>query len=227
MKGKNIVSIILGVLLIAVGIILVGNYFAFWNINLFFKGWWTLFIIVPSIYGLIESKFNTGSFLVISIGVILFLAARDIIKWSDVGKIFLPLCVIAVGFTVIYKSIIQKNNRGNLPNRKNNDKISNYTAVFSGTEDTYNKEPFLGANINAVFGGIGLNLKDAIIKEDVTISGSCVFGGLDLVLPTDVNVKNVGMCIFGGADNKTSNTDEKNPTVYIDVTVIFGGIDIK
>ena len=45
---KDYTKYIIGFLLIFIGLILGLNAFGITNINLFFSGWWTLFIIIPS-----------------------------------------------------------------------------------------------------------------------------------------------------------------------------------
>ena len=50
---KNITKILWGTALIAVGGIIALNAFGITDIELFFDGWWTLFIIVPCLVGII------------------------------------------------------------------------------------------------------------------------------------------------------------------------------
>ena len=45
---KQFRSIIWGIAIIALGVILGGNALGWFSIDIFFDGWWTLFIIVPS-----------------------------------------------------------------------------------------------------------------------------------------------------------------------------------
>ena len=45
---RKIESILWGLVLIVVGVIIGLNTMGITNINIFFDGWWTLFIIVPS-----------------------------------------------------------------------------------------------------------------------------------------------------------------------------------
>lgn len=49
---KNITKILWGTALIAVGGIIALNAFGITGIELFFDGWWTLFIIVPCLVGI-------------------------------------------------------------------------------------------------------------------------------------------------------------------------------
>jgi len=218
---KKIKDIILGIILIIVGVIFLGNELDFWKIELFFDGWWTLIIIIPSALGLFQHGSKLSSALGLLIGMLLLLAARNEISWGTVGRIFLPSMLILIGLSVIFK----KNYK--LGKIKNNDSTSNYIAIFSGTEDIVSNEKFSNANITAIFGGVELNLTNAIIDEDIVINCTTVFGGIDIILPDNVKVKTSGIPIFGGIENKKENTKEQNtPTVYINYVCAFAGVDI-
>ena len=52
------------------------------------------------------------------------------------------------------------------------------------------------------------------------------FGGIDILVPENVNVKLNSSCIFGGVSNKAS-VYENAPTIYINGVCLFGGVDIK
>ena len=51
---KKFSNILWGVILIAIGIIWGLNATGIAKINIFFEGWWTLFLIIPSIIEIIE-----------------------------------------------------------------------------------------------------------------------------------------------------------------------------
>ena len=53
---KNFKSIMWGLVLITLGIIIGLNAFEIINVDIFFDGWWTLFIIVPCFIGIITEK---------------------------------------------------------------------------------------------------------------------------------------------------------------------------
>ena len=219
--GKKIKDIILGVILVVVGVIFLGNEFGIWNIGLFFNGWWTLIIIIPSALGLFQHGTKLSSALGLLIGMLLLLAARDKISWSDVGRIFLPSMLILIGLSVIFKKNFK------LGKIENKDDTNSYVAIFSGAEDTISNEKFLGTNITAIFGGVELNLKNAIIDQDIVINCTSVFGGIDIILPDNVRVKTSGVPIFGGIENKRETIKAENmPTVYINYVCAFAGVDI-
>ena len=68
MKKAN--SIFWGLALVAVGVFLGLNAFGITDINIFFDGWWTLFIIVPCTIGLFTDYDKTGNLIGILIGLV-------------------------------------------------------------------------------------------------------------------------------------------------------------
>ena len=68
---KQIKPIIWGIAIIALGVIFGGNAIGLFNIDIFFDGWWTLFIIVPGVISFFTDKEKLSSLVIIGIGVIL------------------------------------------------------------------------------------------------------------------------------------------------------------
>ena len=67
MKKNN--NLILGLILIVLGIIFGLKTLGICDINVFFKGWWTLFIIVPCFIGLIKDNDKTASIIGLVFGL--------------------------------------------------------------------------------------------------------------------------------------------------------------
>lgn len=218
---KKSESILWGIIIIIIGTLFLGNTLNIWDIDIFFKGWWTLFIIVPSIFGLIKEETWASSIIGISIGVLLLLATRDVIDWSMVWKLFVSILLIIIGLACIFKrngvKIKQINKKGN----------PEYIGIFSGTEEKITDE-FNGANCVSVFGSVTIDLTSATIKNDVVLECVSVFGGIDIKVPDNVIVKTNGVPVFGGAENKASQSSKKDsPTIYINYVCIFSGIEVK
>lgn len=214
---KNISTIFIGILIIVLGVIFLGDSLNIWNVQIFFDGWWTVFIIIPSIIGLLKKEALASSFLGLSIGILLLLASQEVIKWNMVGKIFIPIILIVIGLLIIFKPGTKKIDKKNLPE---------YIGLFSSIEEKVNKN-FKGANCIAIFGGVELDLRDVDIKSDISINCTTVFGGIDIIAPKNVNIKTSGMPIFGGIENPKESKEESAPTIYINYVCIFAGIDIK
>ncbi|MBQ4154487.1 MAG: hypothetical protein IJE01_04710 [Clostridia bacterium] len=106
--------------------------------------------------------------------------------------------------------------------------IKTATACFSGSDLKFNSELFGGAKLNAIFGGITCDLSNANIKNDCIIKANVLFGGIDIILPENVNFKVKSRCLFGGTSDKRNVPHQKKaPTVYIVINCAFGGVDVK
>lgn len=229
---KQLRAIIWGVAILALGVIFGGNALGLFNINVFFNGWWTLFIIVPSFISLITEKEKLSSLAFLAIGVILLLAAQDIFSFEIAWKVILAAIFIVLGIGIIVKSLFRGNNDKEVEKKVDelkDDKImDSQMAIFSGTDRVYNNEEFTGANLMAVFGGVELDLKKAKFTKDTVIKAFCAFGGIDIKVPEDVQVKIKSGFIFGGVtDERNSETSKSKHTIYLDAAGAFGGITIN
>ena len=200
------------------------------NINIFFDGWWTLFIIVPCFIGLFKEREKTGNIIGLAIGVILLLCCQDMIDFETVWKLLVPAILIIIGVSLIFKDAFgSKINEEIKKLNESKTKDGGYCATFSGQNIKFDGEKFNGTDLNAVFGGIKCDLRNAIIENDVVINTSSIFGGTEIYIPESVKVKVKSTSIFGGVDekkqNKIENTDAH--TIYINATCLFGGVEIK
>lgn len=219
---KNCKNIILGIILIVVGV-----WFGLYatgvvKVNLLFNGWWTLFIIVPSFLGLFDEDGRIGSLIGLFVGVLLLLSCQDVLNFDIVLKLIVPCVLIVTGLTFIFKGKIKIKNIENVKAVGE----TNYNATFSGQNLDFSKEEFTGTKLDAVFGGIKCDLRNAIINDDVVIEASAIFGGITILVPKDVNVKITSTSIFGGVDGK-SKMDKPGKTIYVNATCLFGGVEVK
>jgi predicted membrane protein len=224
---KNTKKIIWGLLLIALAALLALNSLGVIEFELFFDGWWTLFIIVPSLAALIENKNKTDSIISLLIGIIFLLCARDILSWDMVWKLALPIVLASIGIKIIISAFRKKESHRIVKEIKVDGKnLQKGIAVFSGTELNFDNTVFDGADLVACFGGVECDLRHAIIDKDCIIHACCVFGGIDIKVPDNVKVVNNASSIFGGIDVIKSNNSATH-TIYIDGICVFGGIDIQ
>ncbi len=212
-------GLIWGIVLIVLGVVIALKKLNVIDFDLFFDGWWTLFIIVPSLIGLFNDNDKVGSIVGLLIGVLLLLNAQDIIDFSNIWTFFLPALLIIIGLSIIIKNTGKK-----IPKSKNNDEI---ISAFSSQKVNKEGETFEGANIDAVFGGVDLDLRSAKIKDDSVIKASAIFGGVKIIVPDDVNVIVNNTSIFGGVSNKCSKNTNAKITLYIEAVALFGGIEIN
>ena len=226
---KNIRNVLWGVILVVVGVIIACNSLGLTNIDILFKGWWTLFIIVPCFINLFNDNDKTGSLIGILIGVMLLLGSRGIINFDMIWKLILPIIIIIVGLSLIFKDLFNSEISKKISSLNKNNNNESCCATFSGQKLNFGNKKFTGANLDAIFGGVEYDLRDAKITSDVVINTSSIFGGIDIFVPDDVNVEVRSTSIFGGVDNKkkATSSEDKKYTVYINAFCIFGGVDIK
>ena len=105
---KKFKSIIWGIILVVVGVIVALNALEITNIDIFFDGWWTLFIIVPCFIGIFTSDEKFGSVLGVAVGVFLLLCCQDILDFSMLWKLGLPVIIVAIGLKMIFGGLFKR-----------------------------------------------------------------------------------------------------------------------
>lgn len=216
---KNKENIIIGMFLIIFGLVLGLNTLGITNITFYFKGWWTLFIIIPCLLGLIKDKDKTSNLIGLIVGILLLLSANGLFDFEIIFKLLIPIIIIAFGISLVLK------NTDKLPTNKN--KEEGYFSTFSSQNIDLSNEVFKGTTLNAIFGGIKLDLRNTTIKEDTVIDATSVFGSIDIYVPENVKIKVKSNSLFGGVSNNKKNTEEGKYTIYINTTCMFGGVEIK
>ncbi len=228
---KQFKNLLWGLILIIIGLIIGLNSLGITNINLFFKGWWTLFIIIPCFIDLFYDKDKVFDIIGLIIGILLLLSCYDLFSFDILLKLLLPIILIVVGLSLIFKNNAKvKNIIKKL--EKENGKTPEYCATFGENNACFDEEEFTGCNIDAIFGGVKLDLKNAKIKKDVVINATSVFGGITIIAPDDVKIKINSTPIFGGVEDerrksKKETTEKKTKTIYINATCVFGGVSLK
>ena len=226
---KKFGNVLWGIVLIFIGLIIGGNALGITNINIFFDGWWTLFIIIPSFIGLFKDNEKTGNLIGLLIGIALLLACQDILDFDLIWKLAFPAILVTIGLSIIFKDVIGGkvgSEIKKLNEKRNGD--NSYCATFAGQNVNFDGEKFTGADLTAVFGGVKCDLRNAIIDSDVVINASSTFGGIEIFVPSDVKIKIKSTPIFGGVENKANTKPTENShTIYINSVAVFGGVEIK
>ena len=101
---KNTKNFLWGIIFIALGVIAAANVLGSIDFDLFFKGWWTLIIILPCFVGLITEKDKTGNIIFLLVGIILLLREQGMISFDIIVKLGVPVAFIAYGIYVLGKA---------------------------------------------------------------------------------------------------------------------------
>lgn len=217
--------ILWGLVFIVLGIIIALNVFNIIDFNIFFRGWWTLFIIVPCFIGLFDNtnESKMGNIVGVIIGLLLLLMANNLIRFDIIIKLFIPAIFVIIGLYLILGSTINSKVKEKIKNI-NKDNLVSIVATFAEKNEKPNK--FNGAKVDAIFGSVYLDLRDSSIKNESVIVATGIFGSVNIKVPEDVEVKIKSTPIFGGVSNKSKGKNEKK-IIYIEAYAVFGSIDIK
>lgn len=204
-------------------------HFGYTNINIFFDGWWTLFIIVPCFIGLFKEDEKTGNIIGLLIGILLLLCCQDILDFNMIWKLIFPAILVIIGISLLFKDTLHGKINKEIKKLNEKQKGKNeYCAIFAGQNINFDNQEFNGADLTAVFGGVKCDLNKAMIDGDKVINCSAIFGGIEIYIPTNVEVKVKSTPIFGGVSDKSSHSSKaKTPIIYINSTTVFGGVNIK
>lgn len=223
---RDIKKIVIGAVILAAGVLFALNALNVTDIDIFFPGWWTLFIIIPSGIGLITDKDKTGSAIGLAVGVVLLLWQLDVVNLSLVWELIVVAILVAVGIKLIVGGT-KKSNSGDGATVNISVDAPSGCAIFGGKEMNFDGQVFEGTELTAVFGGVDCDLSGAIIKKDCKIKATAIFGGVDIILPKGVNLSVSSTSIFGGTDDAYVREPASEVTVYIETVSVFGGVDIK
>lgn len=204
---KKIENTVIGFILIIIGVIIGLNAFHITNIDLFFDGWWTLFIIVPCFFGLFKDQDKTGNIIGLIVGIYLLLYCQGLINFQFAWKLVVPAIFVLIGLKMIFKDTFNKK---------------------KPHQNIYDNQLYTGGNYDVIFNGLILDLSNAYLNEETNITISTLFGGVDLYLPDDVNIQIQSSNFLGGVDlHKRENKIENTKVIYLNARCIFGGINIK
>ena len=221
--------ILWGLVFIVLGIVIALNTLDIINFNIFFNGWWTFIIIIPCFIGLFDGtkEGKLGNIIGILVGVVLLLVAQGLLRFDIVFKLFIPAVLVIIGLYLLFGNVFRSKVTDKLRElKKESGNGEAICATFSEQFVTKNDEKFENATVDAVFGSVVLDLSKAKIKDETVITASAIFGGIDIIVPKDVEVKIKSTPIFGGVSNTTKTKDAKK-VIYIDALALFGSVEVK
>lgn len=209
-----------GLLIVAVGVGFLLDSAHVINFGTIASTWWPLAVIVAGIIMLINDSRNyLWSFLIIGLGVFFQLKEFyfiDINPW----ELFWPLVVIIVGASLIFRP-----GSGHKVAKTDRDDLS---AIMGGVDQKNVSEDFKGSKLTAVMGGVKLDLRKAKIKKEATIDVFAFWGGIELIVPRNIVVRNKASSILGSVENTAEQDEAKDvPVLYITGDAIMGSVEIK
>lgn len=152
------------------------------------------------------------------------------VKKGTAGKKIVKFVAFVIAVNVVGNAIGKLINKMNM-NDKDSEKVGDvlkYSVVFNGRNIKIENEPFKGAVINNVFGGIKLDLGSAIIEEDVDIYCKNLMSGMSIIIPENIKVDFSGKTFMSGITNNVPEVNEVTaPTIHFYTDNILSGMEIK
>ncbi len=243
---KNNLEMFIGFAMVVVGIGFIGDMFEVWTFNLFFDGWWTLFIIVPSLMNMQARGVNIPNVVGVLVGIVLCLNQQNVLQNVNIVKMLFPSVLILLGGSILWKLFFSKGKNISAENNPQQEAVKeeevneektkkepmakgdDHTAIFSICESNYAGVEYKGGKCMATFGEIEIDLKNAIINKDYHIECRSILGRIKISLPKNVKVSINSFDLMGGMKNDfVSSKNEDAPVLYIQSTCILGNVEIK
>lgn len=221
---------VIGIAIILIGLALLSNNLGFYEFNIsdIIKIIISIALIVWGIE-LILKKNDLGGTI---FGIIILLFGLNMffkrmgwqsLDMSFIWSLFWPIVLIFIGLKMVFRF-------------KGSEKI----AFWSGIEIGSSRWSLENKSYTAFMGGIDIDLTSAEIPDgDTEINMTAVMGGIDVIVPDNVNVVCKGSFVFGGIEfiDKSSGGiistvhEERqvnsNKTIIFNCDVVFGGIEVK
>jgi hypothetical protein len=99
-------------------------------------------------------------------------------------------------------------------------------AVFDGIELENRASAFRGGSMFAWYGGIAVDLREAQLAPEATLTVHTLFGGIALKVPPGWKVESNVKALLGGVDVKSRAEGPDAPTLKLEGLALFGGIAV-
>lgn len=210
-----------GVIILGLGLVFLLNNIGVIEARNLTENWWPFIIITAGLLILINNirSWMAGLFLVLLGGAYQLkeLGMVEFEPWSLVW----PLIVVFVGASIIFR-------RSYTGGRVSKDERDDLTAILAGTKSTNTSADFKEARITAIMGGAQLDLRKAEIQENALVEVSAFWGGIEIIVPKNITIKNQINNILAGTEDKTiQETNKNSPTLTIAGDNIMAGVTIR
>ena len=205
---------------------------------------WEMLLIAIGFYvGAKHSFRSIGWIIPVLIGSV-FLVDR-IVPELEFRPYFWPVAIIAAGLYIIVNPRNCRGSRwrhrhwgagtgmneGNRVQYGDREDYLDSVSIFGGVEKNIVSKDFKGGEVTTFFGGSSINMSQADIKDKAVLELTQVFGGAQLIIPSNWKLSSEVVSVFGGIEDKRAyhkgQDTEPVKTLILRGTSVFGGIEIK
>lgn len=222
-------------------ILLVGVFLLLHNLDLniprWIVSWQTLIMGIGIIIWFKSECRNVGGLIMVVVGTVFMIKEYFYLPY-DLNRFIWPGVLIMIGLLFIVfrpgpnkKYLDEDDEPKVVPEMYPVDEdYINADVIFSGENRLIVSKNFKGGRISAIFGGCDVNLLQADFDGMIVLNCDCVFGGVELVVPANWEVKIMTSSVFGGVEDKRPIEligANPNKVLMIKGSCVFGGIEIK
>jgi predicted membrane protein len=234
MKRTSAAGILLGLFVIVLGVLFLGNGIFNWNIHVTFTEFWALIIIAASIVSIVNRGFRFWNVVFLLTGAVIFI--------GDLGYYirhpFLVLAsaiLIVIGIEIIKSAVTgsSHNCRGVADSKKEgyyDDKdYFKYDNSFCEINIKNCSKDLKGGDASISFGRMSVDLSDISISGETVINVSSSFGTMEIIIPRGIPYSTEVTPVFGSFINNAPlcQPTPGAPCLRIKGSAVFGTCTIK
>ncbi|NQU67167.1 MAG: hypothetical protein HQ510_04410 [Candidatus Marinimicrobia bacterium] len=213
-----------GIIMIVLGALFLMGTLDILDFGHIIHGWWPIIIVIVGFFKL-KGESKSGGAVIFIVGIILLTATLDFINWGEILQ-FWPVLLVLLGISMVSKSRNKKVWTFSKTSEANSDTVHT-SVLFGGSNQSINSEQFQGGDVQAIFGGIELDLKNVKVSESgAVLNLTALFGGVEITAPANCRVVMNGTPILGGMENRVNCEDDQAPVIQCNCTIAFGGIEV-
>lgn len=215
-------------LIIGLGILTLGLLWTLDNLNYlnadhFIRYWPVILIAVGAVQLADRRRVRGGPVVLIVIGVLLLADNLHFIDF-DLGDL-IPIAIAVWGAKLVWDALGRRTAR---PVTGDSDSTVHAFAMMAGVRRQSTSREFRGGDVNAIMGGVDLDLRNADILpgQEVIIDALAFWGGVEIKVPPHWKVVGDVLPIMASFEDKTSGTGT-GPTLIVRGTALMGAIEVK
>jgi predicted membrane protein len=224
--------IVAGLILVLVGIALLLDVTGYAQMDTLLETYWPVILIV---LGLVQFTVRParplGGFILLAVGAVFLLDALGVLPHAWFNYVW-PLGIVFIGLLLILGRPRRRwEHRHEVKEGVVDDDLIQRKVVFGGIDERVRSQNFRGGDVEVTFGGAKLDLRDARISaQGARLDLSATFGGIEILLPPNWNVRVESRPVLGGVENKINAPGPgvaSGPFLDIRASATFGGVTLR
>jgi predicted membrane protein len=216
-------------LIIGIAILLLGTLWTLDNMNVLeseqFTRWWPLVLIaIGALHFFNRSSNRVGPAILMIVGGVLL--ASNVGHFDiDLGDL-IPLGIALFGAKLVWDALARRSARAGI---EHGDSSVHAFAMMGGVHWHSTTREFHGGDVNAIMGGMEIDLRDAQIQpgEEAVIDALAIMGGIEIFVPQGWRIVSNVLPVMGSFENKTGPGNGVGPTLTVRGTVVMGAIEVR